>query len=95
MESANPARFLRELREGVGPATGEAGGSRTRVATPVVFKDAFYVVLVSPPLGGRGTGPDCHLSCGNRGFWAESGPDPGGKPHIYVSFGLKRSWATS
>jgi hypothetical protein len=28
---------------------------------PAVFKDAFYFVLVSPPPGGPGEGPDCRF----------------------------------
>ncbi len=31
---------------------------------PAVFQDALYFVLLSPPPGGSGEGPDCHLSAG-------------------------------
>ena len=41
---------------------------------PAVFKDAFYVLLVSPPPGGCGGGSGLSFSYGDRGFWEDSGP---------------------
>ncbi len=46
----------------------------SRVIDP---KDAFDF-LVSPPPGGSGGGSGLSFSLGDRGFWADSGPDPGG-----------------
>ena len=48
------------------------------MSSPAVFKDAFYFVLVSPPPGGSGGGSGLSFSSGDRGFWADSGPDPVG-----------------
>ncbi len=56
-----------------------------------VFEDAFCFVLVSPPPGGSGGGSGLTLSFGNRGFWADSGPDPGGD--LFVMFILVLSAA--
>ena len=35
---------------------------------PAVFEDAFYFVLVPPPPGGPGEGPDCHFPKGIVGL---------------------------
>ncbi len=44
----------------------------------LVFKDAFYFGLVSPPSGGSGGGSGLSSLRGNRAFWAYSGPAPVG-----------------
>ncbi len=66
-------------------------GACQQESQPVVFKDAFYFVLVSPP-GGSGGGSGLSLSAGNRRFWVDSGPDPGVIFLRYFYSSLKRSW---
>ncbi len=45
---------------------------------PAVFRDAFSFVLVPLPRGGAGGGSGLSLCLGDRGFCADSDPDPGG-----------------
>ena len=51
-------------------------GSTHVLIIPAVFQDAFYFVLVSPPPGESGGGSGLSFSFGDRGFRADSGPDP-------------------
>ncbi len=62
------------------------GGSWDLSNFPVVYKDAFDFVLVSPPPGGSGGGPK-----GIEGF----GPIPARiwrETYFDFHFGLQRSW---
>ncbi len=56
---------------------------------PNVFKDAFYFVLVSPHPGGSGGESGLLCSKGDRGFWADSGPDPGGNLFVILILALR------
>ncbi len=58
---------------------------------PAVFKDAFYVVLVSPPPGGSGGQFGLSFSQGYRGFCADSGPDPGGRNSSFILILVSRA----
>ena len=67
------------LRGGPGrlPEIGRFAVTQVARDDPAVPKLIFDVVLVPPPPGGPGGGSGLLFSWGDRGFGADSGPDPG------------------
>ncbi len=53
-----------------------------------VLKTIFYFCLAPPPPGGPGGGSGLSFSLEDRGFWADSGPDPGGNIFLLLIFAL-------
>ncbi len=58
----------------------------------VVVQTIFCFCLGSSPPGGPGGGSGLLFSSGGQGFWAGSGPDPGGYYILSFDFGSERSY---
>ena len=58
---------------------------------PAVFKNAFSFFLVRPPRGGCGGGSGLSFSYGDRGFGADSGPDPWGNLILVFILALNKA----
>jgi hypothetical protein len=78
-------------------------GTSGELADPAVFKDAFYVFLVSPPRGGPREGPNYHLPKQIEGFGLVPARIRGlysfnchfGPQHSWEGFRFPEIWAPS